>query len=77
MTQHEGETLEDSRRRRRQELARGWKFACACDKCLAEKPVAVETETDNQSTVDADYLGITKDESKLEEVVARVEAQLA
>lgn len=67
VTEREGETPEDSRRRRRQELARGWKFACTCDKCLTETPAAVDTEN----------LGITEDESKLEEVVARVEAQLA
>lgn len=28
----------DARRVRRQELARGWKFACACTRCQAEAP---------------------------------------
>ena len=64
VSQHTDETPEDARRRRRQELARGWKFKCECERCLAEA-------TDGN---DSD-VGIEKDESKVEPVVERVAAR--
>jgi mitochondrial import receptor subunit TOM20 len=60
VTQHPDETVLECRRRRRFELARGWKFACACEKCeeegkeMSEENKAAETQTD------------VKDGSKLE-----------
>jgi import receptor subunit TOM20 len=36
VNQHESESIVDARRRRRIELARGWKFACGCEKCEEE-----------------------------------------
>jgi len=35
-TPTEGESVAENRRVRRQELARGWRFACECTKCVAE-----------------------------------------
>lgn len=35
-TPTEGENKVDNRKNRRQELARGWRFACECDKCMKE-----------------------------------------
>ncbi|KAF8338939.1 uncharacterized protein EI90DRAFT_3039762 [Cantharellus anzutake] len=35
-TPSDNESKEDNRRNRRQELARGWRFACECDKCTRE-----------------------------------------
>jgi len=37
-TQKEGETVLDARRRRRVELARGWRMSCPCDRCAEEAP---------------------------------------
>ncbi|KAK2465945.1 hypothetical protein APHAL10511_001586 [Amanita phalloides] len=38
ITQHEGESAIECRRRRRIELARGWRFACSCSRCEEELP---------------------------------------
>ncbi|KAG7447519.1 uncharacterized protein BT62DRAFT_986357 [Guyanagaster necrorhizus] len=53
VTQHEGESAVDCRRRRRIELARGWKFACTCQRCGEE----TITESDEVAT--------QKDETKV------------
>ena len=55
----DGESAADARRRRRVELARGWKFKCECARCLAE---AVEE-------VEAEELGVGADEAKVESVM--------
>lgn len=73
VTQHPGESAIDTRRRRRQELARGWKFACECIKCAADASV----QTDGPEKGDGDDLGVQLERAKLEEVVARVEAELS
>lgn len=65
VTQHPGESVVDCRRRRRTELARGWKFACGCERCGEEAKTSVEgadSELDKQ-----------KDESKEEDMVRRYE----
>ena len=77
VTQCPGESVIDARRRRRQELARGWKFACECSKCAADALVQTEGP-DGESTGNNDTdLGVPLEAAKLEEAVARVEAQLA
>jgi len=78
VTQRLGETVTEARRRRRQELARGWKFACECSKCAAD--ALVQTENPGAETTgndDDNDLGVPLEAAKLEEAVARVEAQLA
>lgn len=62
VTQHPGEPLLDARRRRRMELARGWRFACSCTRCTSEAPTSADGEVSQ------------KDESKVEEPVVRIEA---
>ncbi|RPD66738.1 MAS20-domain-containing protein [Lentinus tigrinus ALCF2SS1-7] len=61
VTQHEGESTEEARRGRRVELARGWKFKCECERCVAEVVEDIEKE-------DAE-LGVQQDESKVENVM--------
>ncbi|TFK81511.1 MAS20-domain-containing protein [Polyporus arcularius HHB13444] len=61
VTQHDGETAEEARRRRRVELARGWKFKCECERCVGEVIQDIEKE-------DAE-LGVHEDESKVESVM--------
>lgn len=64
VTQHEGETADEARRRRRYELARGWRFKCECAHCTPEGD-AVEGAS-----------GASKygsDESKLEGAIERME----
>ncbi|KAL0950169.1 hypothetical protein HGRIS_010162 [Hohenbuehelia grisea] len=39
VTQHEGEDLAECYRRRRREIARGWRFACTCPRCKEDGPV--------------------------------------
>ncbi|KAJ7591478.1 hypothetical protein C8J56DRAFT_564590 [Mycena floridula] len=52
VTQHPDESVAECRMRRRTELARGWKFACPCNRCRdeAEGPQAIQTD---QSKVEA------------------------
>ncbi|GJE84992.1 MAS20-domain-containing protein [Phanerochaete sordida] len=66
VAQHEGESAADARRRRRFELARGWRFKCECARCAAEDEGAGEAD-----------LGVTVDESKVEDAAARFEAKKA
>ncbi|PIL36948.1 transcription factor [Ganoderma sinense ZZ0214-1] len=61
VAQHADESAEAARRRRRVELARGWKFKCECERCLAEAVQDVEKE-------DAE-LGVDKDGAKVEQVM--------
>ena len=51
----------DGRRRRRVELARGWKFKCECERCVAEVVQDITKEDEE--------LGVKKDESKVENVM--------
>ena len=45
VSQHPDETPADAYKRRRAELAQGWKFACACPKCEEDKqPLELATE---------------------------------
>lgn len=67
VTQHEGETAEEARRRRRFELARGWRFKCECIRCLAEQ---------TEGSVETD-LGVSADESRIEDAAARFDAKKA
>ncbi|KAJ3923734.1 hypothetical protein F5877DRAFT_63040 [Lentinula edodes] len=63
VTQHEGESVVDCRRRRRMELARGWKFACPCERC--------EKEAKELGVISEDKI---KDQSKVEKSMERFEA---
>lgn len=64
VTQHEGETAGEVRRRRRYELARGWRFKCECSRCEADADESTEAEAED---------GVSHDESKVEAAVERVE----
>jgi len=66
-TQKEDETVEEARRRRRMELARGWRMSCPCDRCAEEAPA--ESATSGTTTV--------QDGSKMEEAVQRFEEGMA
>ena len=78
VTQRPGESVTDARRRRRQELARGWKFACECSKCASDALVQTEnTGDENARNKSDDDLGVPLEAAKLEAAVARAEAQLA
>lgn len=63
VSQHSGETLEVARRRRRTELARGWRFACSCKRC-AEEGLEGGNESESEEG---------RDESRVEDVVTRAE----
>ncbi|KDQ64301.1 hypothetical protein JAAARDRAFT_187641 [Jaapia argillacea MUCL 33604] len=65
VTQHVDEEPLEARRRRRMELARGWRFACTCSRCAADGP------STSDSSGEEELVG--KDESKVEGVVERVE----
>lgn len=66
VTQHPNETVVDCRRRRRAELARGWRFACGCERCAEESKsmTLLEDLSEEQQ----------KDQSKVEDVVSRFAA---
>ncbi|KIM63614.1 hypothetical protein SCLCIDRAFT_1214007 [Scleroderma citrinum Foug A] len=59
VSQKEGESVVDARRRRRIELARGWRFACTCERCAKEADGMDEDPA--------------RDESKVSDAVNRVE----
>jgi hypothetical protein len=69
VTSSPGEALADARKRRRWDLARGWRFACTCARCAAEGAEQASTASEDVPT--------QKDESKEEDVVTRVEGQVA
>jgi len=77
VTQRPGESAVEARRRRRQELARGWKFACECSKCASDALIETESAGIKSTGNENDDLGVPLEAAKLEEAVARVEAQLA
>jgi import receptor subunit TOM20 len=53
----------EARRIRRWELARGWRFACMCERCVADGAPTGEGEGETQLS----------DESKVEQIVLRGE----
>ena len=61
VNQHANETVLDCRRRRRIELARGWRFACGCERCAEEsKSMTLEDGLSEEQQ---------KDHSRVEDVV--------
>ena len=67
-TVHDDEDVVQARYRRRKELARGWRFACQCDRCAKEAPPPSSTgEKEPQ----------LKDESKVEAIVSQVDRETA
>lgn len=77
VAQRPDESVIDARRRRRQELARGWKFACECFKCAADLVQTENSAAESAGKGKDEDLGVPLEKAKLEEAVARVEAQLA
>lgn len=71
-TPAEGETPLDNRKTRRQELARGWRFACECTRCSEE---ASELQGGNAPAAESVGNGEVRD--KVEEKVAEEEAASA
>lgn len=64
VTQREDEDIAQARRRRRMELARGWRFACSCDRCVREGLGQAAVEDD---------VSVQGDGSKVEDTVRRAE----
>ncbi|KAF4619887.1 hypothetical protein D9613_004960 [Agrocybe pediades] len=62
VAQHPDETVIECRRRRRFELARGWRFSCNCERCVEEAATMTAAE---KSSAPEDQ----KDESKVESSV--------
>ncbi|KXN89448.1 SET and MYND domain-containing protein 5 [Leucoagaricus sp. SymC.cos] len=63
----ESESVVDARRRRRIELARGWRFACPCERCVQEANALSQEEKDKEGGENG------KDESRVEESARRFE----
>jgi import receptor subunit TOM20 len=64
------ETRLEARRRRRQELARGWRFACECARCLKEVEEGILKE--DQKSKNEEELDVGSG-AKVEEAVRRFE----
>lgn len=64
---HDDEDVVQARYRRRKELARGWRFACQCDRCVKEAPPPSAGEKEPQLS----------DESKVEPIVSQVDREVA
>jgi mitochondrial import receptor subunit TOM20 len=65
---HDNEDVVQARYRRRKELARGWRFACQCDRCAREAPSPSAGEKE---------IELKNDESKVEQIVSQVEQEEA
>ena len=65
---HDDEGVVQARYRRRTELARGWRFACQCDRCAREAPPPSAGEKE---------IELKNDESKVERIVSQVEQEEA
>lgn len=50
-TIEEVESVGECRKRRRKELAKGWRFACFCERCIAEAQVQAESEAEGLGLV--------------------------
>lgn len=68
VVQHADESPVECRRRRRVELARGWRFACQCSRC-DEESKAMTVEEKNAQAGETEQ----KDESKVEASMSRYE----
>ena len=64
VSQRPGESVLAARQRRRQELARGWRFACQCERCVADGADGTDSDLEK------------KDGSRLEEIVTKIESHL-
>jgi import receptor subunit TOM20 len=77
VTQGPNETRLEARRRRRQELARGWRFACECETCLREVEEGIlkegENKADGEKQIDEDEALDIGAGAKLEDAVRRFE----
>jgi import receptor subunit TOM20 len=62
VTQHADESVIECRRRRRIELARGWRFSCGCERCVEEGKTMTAEEKGSAGDEQ-------KDESKVEDSV--------
>ena len=65
---HIDENVVQARYRRRKELARGWRFACQCDRCASEAPLPSAEEKE---------IELKNDESKVERIVSQVDQEAA
>ena len=61
------EDIVQARYRRRKELARGWRFACQCDRCINEAPPPSFAGEELQ----------LKDGSKVEPIVSQIDQEVA
>lgn len=70
-TIEEVESVGECRKRRRKELAKGWRFACFCERCDVEAQVQAEPQAESE----AEGLGLAQrmDESKVEKAMQRFE----
>ncbi|KAG8898268.1 hypothetical protein FRC01_010972, partial [Tulasnella sp. 417] len=66
----EDEDVITARRNRRQALARGWRFACNCERCIKEAPVAAPEATEPPK----DDIQVEGEGAKAEATVARFES---
>ncbi|KAG6910153.1 hypothetical protein DXG01_012912 [Tephrocybe rancida] len=71
VTQRDGESVIECRRRRRVELARGWRFACPCERCMEEgkllsaeeKVIDATLEKDGSKVEGSSHLGAEENDS--------------
>lgn len=76
VSQHKSEGLLEARKRRRWELARGWRFACVCEQCMEDGRQAAAEQTEGEKTEEVEEEMVVRDESKEEAVVTKVEGEL-
>jgi import receptor subunit TOM20 len=66
VSQGANKSPEESRKRRREELNRGWRFTCSCSCCTLE-------EVGKSASADNDVSSSQRDESKVVDIVTRID----
>ncbi|KAG2013245.1 hypothetical protein CC2G_010177 [Coprinopsis cinerea AmutBmut pab1-1] len=74
VNQHPDESVAECKRRRRVELARGWKFACGCDRCEAEAREFPASQPQAEGAGAPDPEEVVGDQSKVESSMENFEA---
>ncbi|EAU84415.2 hypothetical protein CC1G_01411 [Coprinopsis cinerea okayama7 len=75
VNQHPDESVAECKRRRRVELARGWKFACGCDRCEAEAREFPASQPQAEGAgAPSDPEEVVGDQSKVESSMENFEA---
>lgn len=76
VSQRPDEDILEARKRRRWEIARGWRFGCVCDRCMEDGRQAAAAAAEQEAETAQQEEPEVKDESREEAVVTKIEGEL-